>query len=820
MHRRSRRPLIVSLIAALACTMAGAARPALAASPDQVNAALDKAKAYLYSKIKPGHFWEEVPEMDEKAGNHDVKGRQWGGYTALSVYALLASGDKETDAKLRPAVDWIKKQRIIGNYALGIRAQIWPFLAPTRDNQLLAIKDRDYLYKGLHRNPNPKKGDTDRLGFYPYWFQDKPKPGYQMGPGDSWWDLSVSQYGVLGMWACEQVDGVEVPVDYWVEVDKAWKLAQFRDGPDAGGWAYARGGRNADHEKVKATMTAAGVATLFITQDYLARFQPGGFGVCRGGENNQAIDLGLAWMDKNINALLGNGQFYGMYGVERIGLASGKKYFGTVDWYEVGSNYLMRAQAADGSWGGSIPNTCFAILFLARGRSPVIINKLEYTLNDPANKAYKLPWAQRPRDVANFSRFVTKQSESYYNWQVVNLKVTPDDLHDAPLLYVAGSKPLDFTDDEVAKLREYVEAGGTILFNADCADEGFTASIVGKAGLGPKLFPKYEFRELPPNHSIYNEQVYLAKNWKNKPRVLAMSNGVRELMLVIPDADLGRAWQTSAYKTKEEAFQLGANIFYYTSEKGSARYRGDSHIIKTDPKVQPVARLRVARLLAGDNADPEPWGWKRMAAVMLRDAKIGLTSEPIKLGDGKLTFAAMGGATGYQAAHLSGTGKFVLSTKQRDEIKAFVTAGGTLIVDAAGGDADFASSAEKEITSIFGGDASSVGTLISFDEPIYSWTGFRIPKFSYRTYAQTRLSGKLNVPRVRSIQQGGKMRVFYSREDLSFGMIGQPRDGILGYSPETATNIMRNLLLYVAYGGKAPPRPTTAPAPKPAAAAS
>ena len=80
------------------------------------------------------------------------------------------------------------------------------------------------------------------------------------------------------------------------------------------------------------------------------------------------------------------------------------------------------------------------------------------------------------------------------------------------------------------------------------------------------------------------------------------------------------------------------------------------------------------------------------------------------------------------------------------------------------------------------------------------------------------MSGKLNEPRLRGITQNGRVAVFYSREDLSAGLVGEPVDGIIGYTPATATAIMRNILLYAAAGGKAPPaaakpstKPTTAP---------
>ena len=39
-----------------------------------------------------------------------------------------------------------------------------------------------------------------------------------------------------------------------------------------------------------------------------------------------------------------------MYGVERVGLASGLKSFGTTNWYTEGAKFIMQKQHPDGSW--------------------------------------------------------------------------------------------------------------------------------------------------------------------------------------------------------------------------------------------------------------------------------------------------------------------------------------------------------------------------------------------------------------------------------------------------------------------------------------
>jgi hypothetical protein len=49
-----------------------------------------------------------------------------------------------------------------------------------------------------------------------------------------------------------------------------------------------------------------------------------------------------------------------------------------------------------------------------------------------------------------------------------------------------------------------------------------------------------------------------------------------------------------------------------------------------------------------------------------------------------------------------------------------------------------------------------------------------------------------------AVTNNSRTRVFYSAEDLSEGLVGQPIDGIYGYSPQIATSLMANLLTYAA----------------------
>src|SRR5687768_9283246 len=203
---------------------------------------------------------------------------------------------------------------------------------------------------------------------------------------------------------------------------------------------------------------------------------------------------------------------------------------------------MVKAQQKNGSWGEAV-DTSFAILFLVRGRAPVMMNKLEYVVDTAGDKAKPLTWNQRPRDVANIARWTGRQIEKDLNWQIVNLNVDVEELHDAPILYISGRDSLQFTAEQEAKLKQYVEQGGIILGNADCSSVKFTESF---RKLGTKLFG-WEFRELPEDHPIYTSAQYRRVAWKMKPTLLGLSNGARELMLLFPTADPAKGWQTQSF---------------------------------------------------------------------------------------------------------------------------------------------------------------------------------------------------------------------------------------------------------------------------------
>ncbi len=376
---------------------------------------------------------------------------------------------------------------------------------------------------------------------------------------------------------------MEIPLSYWNTTDKYWRDAQQADGS----WNYFADGHGDGQVNQVQSMTVAGLATLYVAAEFTdlqLRNEP---------KDDPAITRGLARAVADFDPTLRND--YYLYGVERVGLASGFKFFGTTDWYREGAATIMASQEADGHYVGRFTGdepvvcTAYGLLFLARGRNPIAFNKLQYDGF----------WNSRPRDDANITRWMSKQFERPINWQSVNLKVDPDQWNDAPVLLITGSQDPKFTPADIAKLRAFVNAGGMIFSSADAGALAFTQACMRYAS--EMVDRRYEFRALPPDHILYSAAMWTKIN--NPPRLLGLSNGIRELW-IHSSADLGASWQMHRVATQSH-FQIPANIYFYAAGKGLLHSRLRSLTVP-DAAGPPARTIAVGLLDYPGNWNPEP----------------------------------------------------------------------------------------------------------------------------------------------------------------------------------------------------------------------
>jgi len=702
-----------------------------------VAEAIKRATEFLWRSQQPNGSW----------GSHGRGGRQelnHTGQTALAVYALLESGINPQDPRMDKALKWLASQSEEGTYALALRCNVWEVAnrsTPGKYSKLLQA-DAARLWAAGARN-----------GRY----------NYPARPGEKRWDNSNSQYGLLGVWAAAMAN-LEVPAQYWDVVRRHWESTQHSDG----GWGYQAGGEST------AAMVTGGVASLFVCYDEVYRGQFVRCGVT--GSYYPRVKRGIDWLDKNFAATL-RGQrlghsdmFYYLYGVERVGLASGHKYFGKVDWYKEGATRLLNTQRGgswNGKWGASV-GTSFALVFLVRGRNAVILNKLEFEGD----------WNNRPRDLANLTRWMSRIFERTVNWQIINLSVPVSEWHDAPILYISGSQLPKFTDEHLRKLRTFVLQGGAIFSVTEC---GGTAGF--KKGIRDtykKLFPDHELTQCGKEHDIYSRRVHF--DLPGRPVFHVLSNGVRPLA-VHTDADLALSWQLRKTVTQQWAFHAASNVVRYITDRVSmVRPRGTTHW--PTPYSGGVSRtVKLARLKHAGLFDPEPLAYERFSRLMAREA--GTKVEVL----GPMEIADLPGS-GAKVATLTGIGKLSLSEADQTALKAWVENGGLLVVDAAGGSKAFGDSAEAILKKMFGD--FRVRRLASM-APLFRVSGMPIDKVKYRRRTKLRL--QQSTPNLKGVLLNGRLGAVFSREDLTAGLVGYPSWTVDGYAPESAFEIMRNVVL-------------------------
>ena len=185
-------------------------------------------------------------------------------------------------------------------------------------------------------------------------------------------------------------------------------------------------------------MTVAGIGVLVISKRGLreTRDPLDGKGQPRCGETEDDTPLGkaMAWLNQHFQIDLSAHTYYNLYGLERAGRLSGRRFLAGRDWYRLGCKYLVAKQdAVDGAWRSrgrssisyefDLVQSSFALLFLSKGRTPVLISKMVHGNSFPRSERDK-DWDQRPDDLRNLTKFVSKNvfNGTRLAWQAFDIR--------------------------------------------------------------------------------------------------------------------------------------------------------------------------------------------------------------------------------------------------------------------------------------------------------------------------------------------------------------------------------------------------------------
>jgi hypothetical protein len=713
-----------------------------------VEATIKKGVAYLKTQFANGQL-VEPSESDFYYGED-----------AICVYSLLQAGLAVDDSELgvsnpfmQGLLDHLKRfpmEKDKATYERSLRASAYAIFERDVDRPQLE-KDRKWLL------------DSELGGKYSY---SMPNPGTTAENAN--WDNSNCQYGVLGIWAASQA-GLAIPDKYWTDVEQHWLTTQDPDG----GWAYNSVGGDS-----KLSMTCAGVTTLCVTAEQLELIASKGKKDARP-KMSKAIDVGIAFIgDKNRlpNLFLEDNSGYTLYGVERAALATGYRWFGPHDWYrELGATEISR-QNKTGSWNGTSGEeveTAFGLLFLSRGRQPVLMNKLRFDGD----------WNDRPRDAAKLAQFASVQLEKPFAWGVADLSRDWWDWLESPLLMISTDSAPDFTDEECGKLRSYTDAGGLIFFHNEFGSKEVDTYF---KQLARRVYPEFPITTLAPNDVVYTCDFPI----KKKLDLQAVGNGTRTFMIYSPK-DVTQDWVRFRPKDKADNvnLQLGINLFVTASGKSNFRNRLSSPY-EPVPDFAPIGTMPVLQITysgAKPHAwDPEPKAYEQFSRWFQNQTSIKLDVQPTMLTAIAPAQAPIAVLTGNQAVDFSKMDLHALSE--------FVRKGGVLMIDSTGGNKAFAASVKDSLLpNAFPGmtteSAAASNPILAGGLPCMD----NLPKAHLRSYASMLLDGVAP-----NVQFGvyGQGAVIISDLDITTGLLNSGTYGIYGYTPAYCQSLMKNVMIW------------------------
>ncbi len=787
-NRRSQQAPITQIIHWLIATVLVAAitltSPASTTAQDltagRVRSSIERAKQFLLDEQNNDGSWRN----SDKAHHPE-------GVTALVTLALLNAGVSPKNDQLEKAIRRISElpQSRLSTYVAGLRLMVLASADP-KGQKYRDIMRRDVNW--LQEN-QIKTGAAVGGWAYPY-----------AGSGDG----SNTQYALLGLHEASKV-GIEVDREVWQRALAYWSKS-FRS--STGGFGYG-----VNQKRINGAMTCAGIASTIICEENLADaeqfLENGEVACCRPNANSEMIEKGLAWMAKRF-AVRGNptpgrsvrrlAQFYYLYGMERAGRLSGRRFIGDHDWYREGAKELLAIQKTNGSWVGAGGfsednaniSTSFSLLFLAKGKRPIAIGKYKF---GPGND-----WDRHPWGVHYLTRELESQWNTKLNWQTINGETaTVQDLAETPVLFISGRDQLDLTSAQKRALKEYIENGNFIFAEAGqgngCGDNvKFDRKF---RALMEELFPETPMQALSLDHPIWNS--YFEINAKANWPVLGLQACCRTSVVYCPRSLSGH-WQLNRKSILENlprtpkteidyATQLGVNVVSYATGRQLRDKLDSPQIASATVSVLDNRALVLPKLSHKGGSDDAPNAWRN---ILRRAGELGLTVDTKK----QLVLPNSDQLLDYPFVFMHGRHPFFFKKQEIDVLANYLKGGnrGFIFADSICSSNVFNKSFEQQIAKILPGQNLEP---IPADHPM--WTD-RFGGFNIKTVTITKpdrdkpegFAHRTVAPQFLGVQINERYVVVYSPLDLSCALENATLSHCEGYTRDDALKLAINVLMY------------------------
>jgi hypothetical protein len=768
------------------------AQPPRAPDPlvDKVKKAIANGVNYLELQSRGRGNWEIGVYATGKPG----------GQTSLALLALLNSGVNPSDEIIQKGLEYLRTLKDPGHTYEG------------------ALQIMVYAQAGFRQ-------DMDRIKANVEWLLKARQPtGWSYGSGGPT-DNSNTQYALLGLHEAIRA-GVTVPANDLEAIRKLYLQTQEKDG----GWRYKPG------TPISMTMTTAGACGLLITGMDLAigkqQLRPDGSAAnCGEYEGSKPMADALSWIGGSFPARI-NGPasigsleapYYCLYGIERTGRLSGLRFFEGHDWYRIGCDYLVRVQRGDGSWNTGEPldgkhpiiATSFALLFLSKGRTPVLLTKFAHGPGEG--------WNNKHNDVRNVVEFASRElfKKQPLAWQIydVRTKRTNDeaalrqelveDLLSCPLVYLNGHF-LRLGDREKYVLREYLNNGGFLFAEACCGDPRFDDDF---RKLMTELFKEdgVELRPVPKGHPVWTASGRFVTNPDEYP-LWGIQQGCKWIVLYSPKPASGY-WEENLHSDRgrgEKAFGLAANVIAYATGLSIPPPRlTETKVIKDDISTSKPKRgyLEIGQLAYEGDWHPAPRAMRTLMTemrrigydVMLGTSRVSLDKRVDLDSDPKLP--PIRSALDLYLFYLHGRNRFEWNAQVMKDLRFKLENGGLLLADACCGSQSFDASFKAFMKQMWADQKLDLVQIDTKDELFgRELNGVAIETVMCRRPGADGQRPPAEFaslpPLLYGIKYNGRWVVIYSPYDLGCALEKHQGSDCLGHDHQSALLLARAAILY------------------------
>ncbi len=800
-------------------------------APGEVRKAMDLGVRYLQSSQDPNKgTWSNYPGQE-------------GGITALCTLALLNAGESPDEPHVAKALDYLRKLRPTTTYVVSLQT-----MALCRATQ------------GAQQNGKPIDAvDLELIAHNVEWLertqiQDKNAPldrkgGWTYGelPGRTVsGDGSNSQFALLALYEAGRIAEAD-PVHIHITIQRrTWELVHNywinNQREDNGSWGY--------YVPMEGTgsMTCAGIVSLVIAGDVLhepdAEVKGDQIDACHWApsEDQERIDRGIDWLRRHFTVEANpppspSGSrlwhYYFLYGLERAGRLTARRKIGEYDWYREGAKHLVDAVGTTGlrsSWQGSghaednqDTATSLALLFLSKGRWPVLMAKVQY---GPQTRPLRkdLDWNRHRNDVNNLTMYVEARWRRELTWQVIDLdKASVDDLLQVPVLFFSGGgnplpddkdakKQKEKREELAAKLRDYIDRGGFIFADGEGCSSDFDKPFRQLMDLVFQK-PEYRFKPLEAAHPIWIADQKIPPDQVRL--LLGIDYGCRTSVVYAPSNppgdpkpslaclwELSRGGQRATYSPAvQEKIQgglaIGINVLAYATNR---EFKEKDLIPATIVENGPIDKIdrgkfAVAILQHPGGCDAAPRALANLMEQASHDLNIRVETHP------KLIGMRDPALFDYAVVFMHGRNAFRLTDGERKALRTFVERGGLLFADAICGNESFAESFRREMEIVF---PKNPLENISPRDPIWTnkYGGSELTTVMRRDPQPGRPGEPLKSalrrvpPELKGVRFGDRYGVIFSEFDLSCALEKHDSLDCRGYTKEDAARIGLNVLRY------------------------